>query len=319
MEDTLSRTEENTETKGVSKSRALWLILIVGVLLLGGLMRIIPAASGGRDLAPWLPWMNRPTVTLHFPDKDGRYFIPISRPVATASDLPRATLDELIRGPQTDSGLQATLTPDTTVAGLEVRDGVAYVALAGPSLDGLSDSQLARASTSINRSLIALPLIEAVELRLNDRALDTVPTAAASPLYFVMDTYLVPVDSALSANTTNPQAVVDAYLHGPPSESALTGLPPSTALLDLDFNQENGLVKVNLRYTEDVRALALADPDQMSLLLTGLIFTLTELPDVWAVMLDFEGHSQLGMGQCASLLRTPQSRPQALNMEISAH
>ena len=43
--------------------------------------------------------------------------------------------------------------------------------------------------------------------------------------------------------------------------------------------------------------------------------TLTELKEVQAVMLDFEGQAQLGLGQCRDLLRTVQLRPDILNDE----
>lgn len=314
-EVTLPRSDKSPQSRGGTRSRFWGLLLILGVILLGAVMRVIPSATESGGLAQWLPWMNQPTVTLYFSAAEGRVFVPISRNVSSADDLPRTTLEELLRGPQTGSGLVSTLPPGVTIHKLEIRDDVAYVELAGATLTDWRAEQVTRATTAIHKSLTALPQIETVVLSIDGHRQDPGAGLTGLPLYFGMGSYLVSVDSGRAADATDPRSLVEAYLHGPPDSEELIGLPPDTALLGLDFNPENGLVKVNLSYTEAVRSLALDNPDGMVLVLTGLIATLTELPGVKAVMLDFEGHSQLGLGQCASLLRTPQLRPQSLNVE----
>ncbi|MBI3959750.1 MAG: GerMN domain-containing protein, partial [Chloroflexi bacterium] len=155
----LPRSNDGETVKYASKGWYLWLLLILGVALLGGAMRLIPTAQSG-GLAAWLPWMNRPLVTLYFSDADGRYFVPVSRPVASAKDLAHTALDELIRGPQVESGFQAPLPPGTKVNKFEVRDSVAYVDLSGTSLAELSVAQVERAGIAIHKTLAALPQVE---------------------------------------------------------------------------------------------------------------------------------------------------------------
>jgi hypothetical protein len=41
----------------------------------------------------------------------------------------------------------------------------------------------------------------------------------------------------------------------------------------------------------------------------------TEFPEIEGVWIDFEGHANLGLGQCAHLLRTLQLHPEVLNDE----
>lgn len=297
------------------------LILAAAVLIAGGLLRVPAIQSLFGDVAASLPWLQRPVVVLYFTDPEATLFVPVSRPIASEEGLPRVALEELIRGPRPDAGLGAPLPAGAQINNFAVRAGVAYVDLAQNSLGELRGDGLAVAAAAIYRTLTQLPEIEDVVITVDGRAVAgaqgdaLIPAqAGVAPLYYVYGDYLVPFWPARAA-AMGPRAVLAAYLEGPPPGSGLAGLPPGTRLLGLDFNGENGLVKVNLSYTDAVRALAVADPDRMRLVLLSLIYTLAEQPGVKAVMLDFEGRSQLGLGQCASLLRTPQLRPAVLNDE----
>jgi len=304
------------------KRRLAWLVGSVLVLLTGAILRSFADQPVVADLSAWLPWFNQPTVTLYFPDTTNKLLIPVTRPVATTEDLPRVALAELQRGPQANSPLRRALPAGLTVALTAVAAGVAYVDLAGAAVTALDAQTTAVAVQALEQTLLALPQLDLVVFTVDGRpwtALTDAKVEAAARqdvlLYYVYGDYLAPVTVALQGEGDLLQQIVQTYLQGPPAEQPLTGLPPDTRLLALTFNQENGLVYVNFSYTPAVRDLALAAPHQMRLLLTALIYTLTEQPGVKAVMLDFEGQSQLGLGQCSSLLRTPQIRPAILNDE----
>lgn len=317
--------------------QARWPALIAAVLMLGAALRVFTSPSPISDLGGWLPWLNRPTVTVYFTDSEGRYFVPISRPVSSDEDLPRAALEELVRGPKAGAGLRRTVPPTTEIRRLDVQDGVAYVdftraLLAGTSAEfipskaeglstGLDEDDVVRTVTAVGKTLMALPEIEDVRVTVEGQPLEAAGVGSAPTgnttvtLYFTYQDYLVPIDQPLPGGSNTPRRAMEAYLQGPPSDGSLAGLPSGTELLAFDFDPDNGLAYVNMTYTEDVRALAIAEPEQVRLILTSIIFTLTEFPQIQAVMLDFEGHAQLGLGQCRDLLRTPQVRPAVLNDE----
>lgn len=297
-----------------------WLALVIIIIALGIVLRIF-AVQSPMDVSAWLPWLNQPTVTLYFTDPEGVYFVPISRHISASEELLHQALQELIDGPKAGTGLVSALPSDTKIRSLVVRDGIAFVDLSASFLTN-PVRNVRQAVTAVEKTLAALPEVQEVSLSIEGQPLaaviDLPPLPAeetTATLYFVHGNYLVPVDYALPNQANTPRQALELYLQGPPAGGTLAGLPPGTKLLDFDFNLTNGLVRINLTYTEAIRAMALADPAKTRQVLTSLIFTLTEYPDVKAVMLDFEGHDQLGLGQCSSLLHTAQLRPTILNRE----
>ncbi|MEH6473693.1 MAG: hypothetical protein V7752_20920, partial [Halopseudomonas sp.] len=76
-----------------------------------------------------------------------------------------------------------------------------------------------------------------------------------------------------------------------------------------------GGVSLDFSYTESLRQLGLDHPEATRNILIGLIAALTQFPEIEHVTLGFQGRSQLGLGQCASLIGTPQFKPNILNDE----
>lgn len=302
---------------------ARWLALVTIIFLLGIALRI-SATQSIVDMSAWLPWLNQPTVTLYFTDSEGLYLVPVSRPISASENLPYQALQELIKGPTEGASLLSALPAGTKIRSFDVRDGVALVNLSKSFLAN-PVRNIVQAAAAVEKTLTALPEVQEVSLTIEGQPLETVidlPPAPAeettATLYFVYGDYLVPVDYSLPDGRNTPRQALELYLQGPPPEGNLAGLPPGVELLDFEFNPDNGLAQVNLTYTEEVRAMAIADPGKTHQVLTSIIFTLTEYPDVQAVMLDFEGHDQLGLGQCRNLLRTAQLRPTILNNEQTA-
>lgn len=332
---------------------ARWLALLTIIFVLGIALRTF-AAQSTIGVSAWLPWLNQPTVILYFTDPTRLYLVPVSRSLSAHENLPHQALQALIEGPKEGAGLLSALPAGTKIRSFDVRDGVAFVdlsasfltnpvlsqveessaststALPAPVGRGLGSTNLAtgnivQAAAAIEKTLTALPEVQEVSLTIEGQPLEMVidlppppPEDTTATLYFVYGDYLVPVDYLLPDRVNTPRQALELYLQGPPSEGNLAGLPPGMELLDFEFNPANGLARVNLTYTEEVRAMAIADPEKTRQVLTSIIFTLTEYPEVQAVMLDFEGRDQLGLGQCSNLLRTAQLRPPILNNEQTA-
>ena len=111
------------------------------------------------------------------------------------------------------------------------------------------------------------------------------------------------------------EEVLSAYLAGP-DEPNLVGLPEDVRVLSLHSAPGSGLLVLNLSFSASVRDFAIEDGDAMRRVLEGLIATLTTgFPQINFVFIDFDGHTTLGLGQCASILHTVQPPPEVLNDE----
>ena len=255
------------------------------------------------DLAAWWPWTTT-TVTLYF--SDGRFIVPVSRRMTRNVELPRATLQALLRGPTSRSGLKNPVPEGVEIHSFEIREGAAQIDLSSAFLGDSSDRRAAE--TAIVETLTALPGVTSVSLSVEGRSV--VDSARRLPLlYYASANGLVSVP----VSATGPRAALTTYLAGPPA-AGLTSLPSDVRLLGYEQDAA-GLLSLNFSYTPSVRTLALEQPERMRLLLLGLIASLTEFPSVRAVRLDFEGQTHLGLGQCSDLLRTIQPRPESLNDE----
>lgn len=90
-----------------------------------------PAGEGDLSQAPegssTLPGATT-TVTLYFADPSGQYLVPVSRDIPRVEGIARATLQELILGPESGSDLLPTIPAGTTLRDINIRpDGLAIV------------------------------------------------------------------------------------------------------------------------------------------------------------------------------------------------
>ncbi len=285
-------------------NRRLWpLLIVVSVLVTGLVARVLFMDSSGltSTLSEWLPWLRGMPVTLYF--GDGRFMVPVSRNLSGDADSPQTLVEAMLAGPDKRSGLVSLIPDGTTIRDLSVEAGLATLDLSSELLQG----DLQPAALALTWSLLSWPGIQRVQI-LAEGAPLTLSSQSATPLFFVHNHRLVAVPTTAST----PRAALDAYLDDPPAPD-LVGLPSDVGLVSYGFNEANGLLALNFTYTQSLREYAVANPDSMRRVLIGLIAMLTAFPEVKAVTLDFEGHSQLGLGQCANLLRAPQTRPEVLN------
>lgn len=299
--------------RGPLQSRWRWLIPLIVVAIAGLALRL---ATGVQpvSLFEWLPWLNPPTVTVYFPDSQVRFLVPVTRRVAEEKATPAGAIEELLKGPNDHQMLTALFLPPARLINFEIQDGLALVEVTTDSSDERGSLPALITIEAVALTLDKLEGIEMVRLLLNGDTLAESPVpphgAEASSLFYTYGSYLVPV----SAQVSNPEETIHRYLEGA-GLPALVGLPDDVRLLDYRFDADRGLVYTNFSYTESVRKMALADPEGLRRSLIGIIATLTAFPEVKAIMLDFEGHSRLGLGQCADLLRAPQLAPRILNDE----
>ena len=283
-----------------------WLLpaLVIGVVVATGVwLRSLPA-SGVGPVAAWWTGSARETQTVYF--YDGPLLVPVSRRLDARSDAPRAALEALLSGPPADTGLHTAIPLDVDVRSLTVSNGTATVDLTSAFL-GASDAGAANAV--VVQTLATVPGVRDVEILVEGRP--HLSRTRRTPLAYYASLRGL---AAEPLGAASPREAVDRYLQGPVSAD-LVGLPRDVTLLGIDVDAGEGLVSLRLRYTPAVRTLAIERPDTMRTVLLGLVATLTELPGVRWVRLDFEGHSQLGLGQCSDLLRTRQGRPRLLNDE----
>jgi len=286
------------------------MILVVAALLAGLLGRSLITEGSDSSLVSWLPWMGRTSVTLFF--SDGEYLVPVSRTVPRDEATPQALVDALLAGPADGTGL-ISLVPEGTVARSVSTDGSSLLV----DLSGTYATDASPLShEAVYQSMRSWPGIDEVSVTIDGVPLET--NTSGHLLYFYDETH-----DMLVAQTTNRVRIgdlVSAYLEGP-HDPRLTGLPADIEALNVDL-ASNDLLTLGFTFRQSLRSFAVDHPESVRRVLEGLIATFsTGFPDVGGVLLDFEGHNTLGLGQCANLLNTAQLMPEVLNDErlLSRH
>jgi len=286
------------------------MILVIAALLAGLLGRSLVTDGSNSFLVSWLPWLGRTSVTLFY--GDGEYLVPVSRKVPRDETTPQALVDALLAGPANGTGL-INLVPEGTVVRSVSIDG-SYLSV---DLSGTYANEASPLShEALYQSMRSWPGVDQVGVTIDGVPLET--NTSGHLLYFYDETL-----DMLVAQTTNRVRVGDllaVYLQGP-DDSRLIGLPADIESLSIDL-ASNDLLTLGFTFRESLREFAVDHPESVRRVLEGLIATFsTGFPEVGGVLLDFEGHNTLGLGQCANLLNTAQLMPEILNDErlLSRH
>lgn len=300
---------EPATSNDVGRKRRTWLAIgLVALLGLGLLGRsLVSDGVANSFVADLLPWLGGTDVTVYFGDETGNYLVPVSRTLTGDDDSIDALAAALLDGPEAGTGLVAVMPAGTTVQSLSVDGDRVDVDLAGFSLDVASRL----AGDALVQSLASWPGVEQVRVTVGGSEVG-IPTSGRLLFFYEPER-----DRLVARPTTASDArqTLGEFLAGP-GESRLTGLPADVEVLQFESAPGSGLIELNFRYTDSLRAMATDDGEGMRRILEGLIATLTTgAPEVDFVYLDFEGHATLGLGQCANLLRTVQPVPEVLNDE----
>jgi len=307
-----ARTELHDPTVPRSRrvGRAWTMVLVIAALLTGLLGRSLVTDGSDSFLVSWLPWLGRTSVTLFY--SDGEYLVPVSRTVPRDQATPQALVDALLTGPADGSGLINLVPAGTVARSVSIDGSFLSVDLSGTYADEAS----LLSHEAVYQSMRSWPGIEHVSVTVDGVPLET--NTSGHLLYFYDEAH-----DMLVAQATNRARVGDLlalYLEGP-DDPRLTGLPADIYSLSVDLGS-NDLLTLGFSFRESLRSFAIDHPESVRRVLEGLIATFnTGFPEVGGVLLDFEGHNTLGLGQCANLLNTAQLMPEVLNDErlLSRH
>jgi len=299
--------EAEPAPRSVPSARRFMVVGVVIALIAAGFVGRVLLSGGlaGSVVADWLPWLAGTDVTLYYGDTSTGYLVPVSRTLEGDEESIDALAASLLAGPAADTGLVTVVPAGMSVRSVTLEGDVATIDLAGASLDD------ALAREAIVQSLASWPGVTEVRVMVGGSEIEL--RSGTHMLYF----YDPSRDMLLAkpASATNARELLEEYLLGPGNPS-LDGLPNDVEVLQFESAPGSGLIKLDLRYTDSLRTMAVSDGDGMRRILEGLIATLTTRSGtVDFVYLDFEGHATLGLGQCANLLRTVQPPPEVLNDE----
>jgi hypothetical protein len=292
-----------------ARLRGASLVVLIGVIVVLGLLGRWLVADGVANsfLADWLPWMSGTEVTLYYGDPSGDYLVPISRNLTGDEENVDALAEALFAGPPVGTGLLDLIPGGTTIQSISYDGANLDIDVSGEFLE----DPPAFARHALVHSMASWPGVEEVTVSVDGVELEPMTT---NRLLFFYD----PGRDVLAAKPTSAATgrdILAEYLAGS-GDARLTGLPLDVEVLQFESAPGSGLIKLNFRYTDSLRAMATDDGEGMRRTLEGLIATLTTAtPETNFVYLDFEGHATLGLGQCANLLRTVQPTPEVLNDE----
>ena len=289
-----------------TRTRITTVTLVVVALIIGLIGRSVVSDGTDSGFVRWLPWLNQTAVTLFYGDAAGDYLVPVSREISPDDARPEVLIETLLAGPANGSGL-VTLIPDGTVAtSVVLENGALHVDLSGSYRAGASELT----HESVLQSMRSWPGVDAVSVTVDGIPLEFDSTGHLIYFYDEAHDMLVarPTDMEL------PRDVLAEYLAGS-GDPRLAGLPADIESLGANLGS-NQLLTLEFTFRDSLRDYAIDHPSSVRRVLEGLIATFsTGFPQVGGVLLDFEGHNALGLGQCANLLNTVQSQPKVLNDE----
>lgn len=115
------------------------------------------------------------SITLYFSDDQAEYLIPETRHVEISDSIAKTALEELVKGPK-ESGLHATVPPETVVLSVDIEDNLAYANFSKELVDkhwGGSTGEL-MTITSIVNTLTEFKNIKKVQIMVEGKVVETI-------------------------------------------------------------------------------------------------------------------------------------------------
>lgn len=283
-------------------------LYFAAILFLGFMLRSL---SGNPLVREWIDkqllWFHRTPVTLYYTDKSSNHYVPVSLSIAGNVDAPRALFKSFSEWPKDVIGLPQPVPAGTKIRKLSLEGGELQLDLSEHFLQ----ADLPVATPALWHTMNSLPNVQKVHISVAGVPL-ALPPADRRMLFF----YSLPESRLVSipAKAYSHVEALETYLKGT-GYATVIGLPADVQMLEYEFDPIRHSLVLNFSYTSSLRSLGTDHPESTRAVLLGLIATLTQFPEIETVSLEFDGHTRLGLGECASLIGTPQTRPMVLNDE----
>jgi spore germination protein GerM len=231
----------------------------------------------------------------------------VSRSLAGNADAPRALFESFAEGPKDGGGLLKLVPNGTEIRSLSMDGGQLQLELSEHFLQ----ANLPLVVPALWHTMRSLPDVQKMLITVAGKDL-ALPPADRRMLFFysLSQSRLVSVP----VNARSHMEALKLYLQGT-GDASLIGLPADVQMLGYEIDPIRSSLALNFSFTPSLRQLGTEQPESTRSLLLGLIATLTQFPEIETVTLEFDGHSRLGLGECASLIGTPQTQPTVLNDE----
>lgn len=252
-----------------------------------------------------LDWFHRTPVTLYFITAKNDRLVPISRSLVGNNNQPEDVIEQLLAGSLEDSGLISPLPAGTEIRKLVLNNGLLHIDVSKQFAKLKSQQAL----PAIFASLTSLPTVDKVLVTIAQQAFAE-SNLHQKAIYFHRNDHIV----AKFIEAKNPQELIERYLSAG-HRGDLLGLPNDVQLLDYDYDPLNAQATLNFSFTDSLNTLGKEHPEATRNILLGIINSLTNFSSVVSVVIKFDGHSRIGLGQCASLIGVPQMAPSILNDE----
>lgn len=276
-------------------SRYGWFLIVLVMLAAGSVLKGLAVPDGRADLAPeaqsgrfaW-PRLGGEVVTVYFPEPQSGHLFPVARRVAAAS--PRAALEELFAGPAPGRQLAPAVPPGVRLTDVRVTGSAAEVAVEGGPLPSPALTAIAR-TLGVER------------LRVNGK--DEVRVEqAGTRLYFMQRGMPLPV--LLPGQQLSPRESLERLLTMAPP-AGVPWLPSGISLDALEVSK--GTARVRLRFAPALQSLVESGAWNFAPYYMGVVYTLTEFPEIERVRFEFAGLSPLALKQCRTPLSVALQRP----------
>ncbi|OLS03123.1 GerMN domain-containing protein [Tissierella creatinophila] len=113
-------------------------------------------------------------------DLDLDYFIPVTVPTMAPQPNVYTALDLMLQGPPSDVGLKSDLPKDLGLAGVEIKDNIAYVDITSDTTSSLNEKEVSELMKNIGLTLGQFKEIKSVEVLLNGKIVNTTVPAFAN-------------------------------------------------------------------------------------------------------------------------------------------
>lgn len=135
----------------------------------------IPKKSEDNNATPVLtiPQQGETTIKLYFSDKSGKQLIEVNRTIPKTLSLGKETITQWLLGPAGGSAdAYATVSPDTVLRSINIKNGIAIVDLSKEFLQPFSNITAETALYGLVNTAAQFPSVQMVEIRIEGKKIN---------------------------------------------------------------------------------------------------------------------------------------------------